>query len=130
MSLSPLDALSPLDGRYHSRVLLLREYFTELGLIHFRVQVEIEWLKALAAEPDLVEIPPFSATTIKNLDQLVARFNAADGARVKDLEAETNHDVKAIEYFLRERLGTDPEILASAAFIHFACTSEDINNLS
>ena len=130
MSLSPLDALSPLDGRYHSRVLPLREYFTELGLIRFRVQVEIEWLKTLAAEPDLVEIPPFSPATIKNLDQLVARFSAADGARVKALEAETNHDVKAIEYFLRERLGTDREVLASAAFIHFACTSEDINNLS
>ena len=130
MSSSPLDALSPLDGRYHSRLLPLREYFTELGLIRFRVQVEIEWLKALAAQPDLVEIRPFSAETIGRLEQLIAAFGAADGARVKALEAETNHDVKAIEYFLRERLGTHAEVLAAVAFIHFACTSEDINNLS
>jgi len=130
MSLSPLDALSPLDGRYHSRLLPLREYFTELGLIRLRVQVEIEWLKALAGQPELGEIPSFSPTTIGRLEQLVAGFAAADGARVKALEAETNHDVKAIEYFLRERLGADAEVLAASAFIHFACTSEDINNLS
>ena len=129
MSLSPLDALSPLDGRYHSRLLPLREYFTELGLIRLRVQVEIEWLKALAGQPELGEIPSFSPTTIGRLEQLVAGFAAADGARVKALEAETNHDVKAIEYFLRERFSSDPEFAKVAEFVHFACTSEDINNL-
>src|SRR5262245_45780640 len=104
MSLSPLTALSPVDGRYHSRLAPLREYFTELGLIRLRVRIEVEWLKALAAAPELVEIPPFAPETSARLEALVSAFSEADAERVKALEAETNHDVKAIEYFLRERL--------------------------
>ena len=130
MSLSTLTALSPLDGRYHSRLAGLREYFTEFGLIRFRVRIEVAWLKALAAEPDLGEITPFAPVTVDRLDQVVEAFGEADGARVKALEAETNHDVKAIEYYLRERLSADADVLSASAFIHFACTSEDINNLS
>ena len=130
MSLSPLTALSPIDGRYHSRAASLRVYFTEFGLIRHRVLIEIEWLKALAAQPALAEIAPFSTATTERLQSLVDTFSEADGERVKALEAETNHDVKAIEYFLRERVAADADVLSASAFIHFACTSEDINNLS
>jgi adenylosuccinate lyase len=129
MTLSALTALSPVDGRYQDRVAPLRAYFTELGLIRLRILVEIEWLKALAADPQLDEIPAFSAQTIAALDQIVAGFTETDGARVKAIESETNHDVKAIEYFLREKLSGHPEALSVSGFIHFACTSEDINNL-
>ena len=104
MALSPLTALSPLDGRYSSKVEPLRRYFSELALIRYRVQVEIEWLKALAAEPAIKEVPRFSAATIKQLDALVRDFSEADGAAVKAIEARTNHDVKAIEYFLKDKL--------------------------
>ena len=130
MSLSPLTALSPIDGRYHDRVAALRQYFTEFGLIRFRVRIEIEWLKALAGESRLAEIVPFTQATSERLQHLAESFSEADAARVKALEAKTNHDVKAIEYFLRERLAADPDVLSASAFIHFACTSEDINNLS
>jgi adenylosuccinate lyase len=130
MSFSPLTALSPIDGRYHTRVASLREYFSEFGLIRFRVRAEVEWLKALAAEPKLAEIAAFSRQSIAQLDGLVANFSAVDGERVKAIEAETNHDVKAIEYFLQEKLADNAEINAACGFIHFACTSEDINNLS
>ncbi len=130
MSSSPLTALSPIDGRYHSRVAPLRQYFTEFGLIRFRVRVEVEWLKALAADPGLAEIPAFSAKSIAQLDRLVTEFSETDGARVKAIEAEINHDVKAIEYFLGETLADNAEVSAACGFIHFACTSEDINNLS
>jgi len=130
MSLSPLTALSPIDGRYHSRVASLRKYFSEFGLIRFRVRAEIEWLKALAAEPKLAEIAAFSRQSIALLDGLVADFSVADGERVKAIEAETNHDVKAIEYFLQEKFSDNAEVNAACGFIHFACTSEDINNLS
>ena len=129
LPLTPLTALSPLDGRYQSKVAPLRALFSEWALIRYRVQVEIEWLKALAAEPTLPEVPPFSATTIATLDALVAHFSEADGERVKAIEATTNHDVKAVEYFLKEKLAGNAEILKVAEFIHFACTSEDINNL-
>jgi len=124
-----LNALSPLDGRYQSKVSPLRDYFSELGLIRLRILVEIEWLKALAADPALVEIPAFSAETQAALVRIVTGFTQDDGARVKAIEAETNHDVKAIEYFLREKLRDQPQAQAAAGFIHFACTSEDINNL-
>jgi adenylosuccinate lyase len=129
MTLSALTALSPIDGRYQDRVAPLRQYFTELALIRLRVLVEIAWLKALAADPRLDEIPPLSAATIAALDAIVSSFSEADGARVKAIESETNHDVKAIEYFLREKLADYPDALAASGFIHFACTSEDINNL-
>ena len=129
MALTPLTALSPLDGRYHDKVAALRDYFSELGLIRLRVLVEIEWLKALASEPTIAEIPPFSPLTLDQLDALAATFSESDGAAVKAIEDETNHDVKAIEYFLKQRLAGNKEIAKVAEFIHFACTSEDINNL-
>ena len=129
MALSSLTALSPLDGRYSSKVESLRQYFSELALIRYRVLIEIEWLQALAAEPVLVEVPEFSAATVKELDAIVTGFSELDGAAVKTIEARTNHDVKAIEYFLKERLAGNAEIAKVAEFIHFACTSEDVNNL-
>jgi adenylosuccinate lyase len=129
MALSPLTALSPLDGRYSSKVESLRQYFSELALIRYRVLIEIEWLQALAAEPALAEVPEFSAAAAKELDAIVTGFSEADGAAVKTIEARTNHDVKAIEYFVKERLAGNAEIAKVAEFIHFACTSEDVNNL-
>jgi adenylosuccinate lyase len=129
MSLTPLTALSPLDGRYRTKVAALSEYFSEYALIRFRVQVEVEWLKALAAEPVIAEVPPFSRATAKRLSAEATGFQAQDAEAVKAIEARTNHDVKAIEYWLRERLADAPEVLRVKQFIHFACTSEDINNL-
>ncbi|HKY02024.1 MAG TPA: adenylosuccinate lyase [Burkholderiales bacterium] len=125
-----LTALSPLDGRYAKSLEPLRPYFSELGLIRYRVRVEIEWLLALAAEPAIGEFGPFSAASIEQLRALAANFNEVDGARVKTIEGETNHDVKAIEYWLKERVAGNAELLKASEFIHFACTSEDINNLS
>jgi adenylosuccinate lyase len=130
MELSALTALSPLDGRYGSKTAGLRTYFSEFGLIRHRVQVEVAWLKALAAEPAIAEIPPFSPAATAFLDALVSDFSEADAARVKAIEATTNHDVKAVEYFLKERCAAHPEIAAVSEFFHFACTSEDINNLA
>ena len=129
MTLNPLTALSPLDGRYQAKVAPLRALFSEWALIRFRVKVEVEWLKALAAEPTLVEVPPFSAGAIFALDALVENFSEADGAAVKAIEATTNHDVKAVEYFLKGKFAGNAELEPVAEFIHFACTSEDINNL-
>ena len=129
MALSSLTALSPLDGRYSSKVESLRQYFSELALIRYRMLIEIEWLQALAAEPVLAEVPEFSAAAVKELDAIVTGFSELDGAAVKTIEVRTNHDVKAIEYFLKERLAGNAEIAKVAEFIHFACTSEDVNNL-
>ena len=130
MSVSSLTALSPLDGRYQSKVGSLRAHFSEHGLIRNRVRVEVEWLKALAAEPALEEIAPFSAGTIAELDAVVDLFSEDDSAAVKAIEATTNHDVKAVEYWLKDRLAHNTEVIKVAEFIHFACTSEDINNTS
>jgi len=129
-TLTKLTALSPLDGRYHGKVDALRNYFSEFGLIRFRVLIEIEWLKALSAETGIKEIAPFSSTTIAQLDTLNANFCEADALAIKTIETTTNHDVKAIEYWLREKLSSNPETAKVLEFIHFACTSEDINNLS
>ncbi len=129
-SLAALMALSPLDGRYRAKVSALQQSFSEYGLIRHRVLVEIAWLKALAAEPAIAEVPAFSAATQAQLDRLGQDFNPQDAALVKAIEATTNHDVKAIEYFLKERTGDNPEIARVSEFIHFACTSEDINNLA
>jgi adenylosuccinate lyase len=128
--LTKLTALSPLDGRYHGKVDALRDYFSEFGLIRFRVQIEIEWLKALAAQADIAEIGPFSVETIAQLDALNASFCEADALAIKTIERITNHDVKAVEYWLRDQLQNNPETAGALEFIHFACTSEDINNLS
>ena len=130
MALTSLTALSPLDGRYHDKLAALRGCFSELALIRHRVRIEIEWLKALAAEPGIPEVSPFSPLTLQQLDEVAARFSEADGEKVKAIEARINHDVKAVEYFLRERLAGNREVTKVAEFIHFACTSEDINNLA
>ena len=130
MNLQPITALSPLDGRYESKVSALREHFSEFGLIRNRIKVEIEWLKALAAAPELAEIAPFSAATVAELDAVIADFSVADGEAVKAIEATTNHDVKAMEYWLKKRLGHNAEVTRVTEFIHFGCTSEDINNVS
>jgi len=129
MELTALTALSPLDGRYGRKVAPLAEHFSEFALIRYRVRVEIEWLKALAAEPGITELPPFSAVTLAELDTVASEFSVADAEAVKAIEARTNHDVKAVEYWLRERFETNPEVGGHNQFIHFACTSEDINNL-
>jgi adenylosuccinate lyase len=130
MEFNPLTALSPLDGRYENKVAGLRPYFSEYALIRYRVRVEIEWLKALAAAPAIPEVAPFSVATVADLDKLAAEFSVADAGQVKAIESRTNHDVKAIEYWLKEQLAGNAEVQRAAEFIHFACTSEDINNLS
>jgi adenylosuccinate lyase len=130
MSFSSLTSLSPLDGRYASKVDALRPQFSEYGLIRRRLQVEIEWLKALAAEPHFAEIPAFSPATVAELDALVAGFGPQQAAEVKEIEAVTNHDVKALEYWIKKQLAKNAEVMRVSEFIHFACTSEDINNLS
>lgn len=130
MELTPLNALSPLDGRYQTKLDPLRPCFSEYALIRHRMLVEVEWLKALATEPALQEIAPFSASTLKELDAAIASFSEVEAGQVKAIEARTNHDVKALEYWLKERFDGNPEIRKVSGFIHFACTSEDINNLS
>ena len=128
--MSTLLALSPLDGRYAASAEALRPVFSEYGLIKARVRVELEWLKALAAAPQISEVPPFSAATLAEIDGVIAGFSAADAEAVKAIEATTNHDVKAVEYWLKQRFAANAEVSAVNEFIHFACTSEDINNLS
>jgi adenylosuccinate lyase len=130
MSQHALTALSPLDGRYASKVDALRPIFSEFGLIKARVKVEIEWLLALAAEGGISELAPFSDAATKRLRDFADGLSTADAARVKAIEATTNHDVKAVEYLIKERLKDDPELAPALEFVHFACTSEDINNLS
>ncbi|MBN8715884.1 MAG: adenylosuccinate lyase [Xanthomonadales bacterium] len=125
-----LTALSPLDGRYAGKVGPLRPIFSEYGLIRARVQVEVEWLLALANDPGIVELKPCSDAAAARLRALANGFSVDDAARVKAIEATTNHDVKAVEYFIKERLKDDPELGPALEFVHFACTSEDINNLS
>ena len=125
-----LTALSPLDGRYAGKVDALRPIFSESGLIRARVKVEVEWLLALAAEPGIVELKPFSEAASARLRALADNFSLDDAARVKAIEATTNHDVKAVEYLIKEKLANDAELGPALEFVHFACTSEDINNLS
>ncbi|MEO6352297.1 MAG: adenylosuccinate lyase [Burkholderiaceae bacterium] len=129
MSLSPLSALSPLDGRYAAKVDPLRPILSEAGFMRHRVKVEISWLQALS-QAGLAEIQPFSASASAHLDRIAAEFTEADAARIKEIEAVTNHDVKAVEYWLKEQVKDVPELLLASEFIHFACTSEDINNTS
>ena len=129
-TLSVLSALSPLDGRYAKFADPLRPFFSECALIRYRVRVELAWLKALAAEPAIAELKPFSRATVAGLDELVANFSENDAGKIKSIEARTNHDVKAIEYWLKARLGKSREVQDALEFIHFAATSEDINNLA
>ncbi len=130
MDPSPLTALSPLDGRYHSKVASLRSIFSEFGLIRRRVQVEVAWLKALSESTQIPEVLALSAQAAGFLDELVETFSEQDAAEVKEIEATTNHDVKAVEYFLKSKVEGSEELSAMSEFIHFGCTSEDINNLS
>jgi adenylosuccinate lyase len=130
MKISTLKALSPADGRYSEKVNDLRNIFSEYGLIRYRVLVEIRWLQCLADEPDVPELAPPSSVMKDRLNHIIDDFSIDDAERVKKIEATTNHDVKAVEYFIREKLGDGPETQALKDFLHFACTSEDINNLS
>ena len=134
MQLSSLTAVSPIDGRYGSKVIELRDIFSEFGLIKYRVEVEIRWLQTLAAHPEITELDNFSAEANAFLDSIVSEFSLDDAQRVKDIERTTNHDVKAVEYLIKEKFAsvneTLPELQQDSEFVHFACTSEDINNLS
>ncbi len=130
MNLTALTAISPVDGRYGSKAAALREIFSEFGLLKYRVQVEVRWLQALASHTAIAEVPEFSGHAIQVLESILANFDQASAQRIKDIERTTNHDVKAVEYFLKEQVADTPELQGVSEFIHFACTSEDINNLS
>ena len=130
MELNALTAISPVDGRYGSKVSVFRDIFSEYGLIRNRVTVELRWLQKLAAHPDITEVPAFSADANQFLDRMISEFSLADAERIKGIERTTNHDVKAVEYFIKEKISEVPELHAVTEFVHFACTSEDINNLS
>ena len=130
MELNALTAISPVDGRYGSKVSVFRDIFSEYGLIRNRVTVELRWLQKLAAHPGITEVPAFSADANQFLDRMISEFNLADAERIKGIERTTNHDVKAVEYFIKEKISEVPELHAVTEFVHFACTSEDINNLS
>ena len=130
MELSALTALSPIDGRYGDKTTELRTIFSEYGLLKYRVQVEVRWLQKLANQADILEVPTLSEQATKHLNEIVENFNEQDAIRIKTIEKTTNHDVKAVEYFLKEKVNTNEELQAINEFIHFACTSEDINNLS
>ncbi|WP_120795683.1 adenylosuccinate lyase [Thiocapsa rosea] len=130
MDLTGLTAISPVDGRYGTKTTDLRPIFSEFGLIRYRVLVEIRWLQSLSRHPGIPEVPVFSAEADRLLDAIAEQFGIADAQRIKDIERTTNHDVKAVEYYLKERVAGHPELNAASEFIHFACTSEDINNLA
>ncbi|SOB75049.1 adenylosuccinate lyase [Marinobacter sp. LV10R510-11A] len=130
MELNALTAISPVDGRYGSKVSVFRDVFSEYGLIRNRVTVEIRWLQQLAAHPDVIEVPTFSSEANAFLDQMISGFSLQGAERIKEIERTTNHDVKAVEYFIKEKIAGMPELHAVTEFVHFACTSEDINNLS
>ncbi|MCB1668429.1 MAG: adenylosuccinate lyase [Porticoccaceae bacterium] len=130
MNLSSLSAISPIDGRYGSKTADLRSAFSEFGLIKYRVQVEVRWLQQLANHPEITEVASFSAEANAVLEALVDNFSEADAIRIKEIESTTNHDVKAVEYFIKQYIAENAELNAVSEFVHFACTSEDINNLS
>lgn len=130
MNLTPLTAISPIDGRYADKCNGLRDYFSEYALIRYRVIVEIQWLRSLSTHPSIPEIPALSLAAEKYLQGIVDRFDVNDAANIKEIERRTNHDVKAVEYYIKERLGKNKELKQAVEFIHFACTSEDINNLA
>ncbi len=130
MELNALTAISPLDGRYQKATADFRPIFSEFGLFKYRVEVEVKWLQQLAKHPDIEEVKPFSADANQLLDKLVNEFSLADAQKIKDIEATTNHDVKAVEYFIKQAIADNAELSALSEYVHFACTSEDINNLS
>jgi adenylosuccinate lyase len=130
MELSALTAISPVDGRYGSKSKALRHFFSEYGLLKYRVLVEVRWLQKLASTPEIINVPAFSSEANQLLDNIADNFNESDAMQIKEIERTTNHDVKAVEYFLKEKVAGNSELNAVNEFIHFACTSEDINNLS
>ncbi len=130
MKLSPLTAISPVDGRYGDKTAELRPFVSEYGLIHHRIIIEIEWLKALAAQPEIAEVPAFSQSAVDFLNAIKTDFDESEAQQVKDIESGINHDVKAIEYYIKEKIESSSELQSVSEFVHFACTSEDINNLS
>lgn len=130
MNLTSLSAISPIDGRYAVKTVALREIFSEYGLMRYRVLAEIRWLQALAAHPGIAEVPALSASAQERLEKVFEQFDVQEAQRVKTIEDTTNHDVKAVEYYLKEKVGAHPELAAIKEFLHFACTSEDINNLA
>ena len=130
MELTTLTAISPVDGRYGSKTVDLRPIFSEFGLIRHRVLVEVRWLQALAMHPRIPEVPELSEHANQILNGITENFTEEDAQRVKNIECTTNHDVKAVEYFLKEKIAGNTELETVSEFIHFACTSEDINNLS
>lgn len=130
MELSALTAIAPVDGRYGNKTQALRAHFSEYGLIKYRVLVEVRWLQQLAAHPGISELPEFSTAANQHLNNLVDQFSESDAQAIKDIEKTTNHDVKAVEYFIKQHIDGVPELKAVSEFVHFACTSEDINNLS
>ncbi len=130
MTISTLTAISPIDGRYRARTEVLSDFFSEFALIRYRVMVEVRWLQQLAAHPGVPEAPALSANARARLDRLVREFTVSDAQRVKDIERTTNHDVKAVEYFIKEKIADEADLKTQLEFVHFACTSEDINNLS
>jgi adenylosuccinate lyase len=130
MTISTLTAISPIDGRYRARTEVLSDFFSEYALIRYRVMVEVRWLQQLAAHPGVPEAPALSANARARLDRLVREFTVSDAQRVKDIERTTNHDVKAVEYFIKEKIADEADLKTQLEFVHFACTSEDINNLS
>src|SRR5580698_9571170 len=130
MNTLSLTAISPLEGRYFEKVNDLRPIFSEYGLMKYRVQVEIRWLQMLAAHAALPEVPPLSKKANQILDDMITQFSEKDALRIKHIESVTNHDVKAVEYFIKEHIAGNAELAAISEFIHFGCTSEDINNLA
>lgn len=130
MTFSTLMAISPIDGRYATKVEALRPIVSEFGLMHARVEVELTWIKSLASNTQIDEIAPLSLQAITAIDAIATNFSEGDGERIKIIEENTKHDVKAVEYFIKEKFKDIPELHAIAEFVHFACTSEDINNLS
>ena len=130
MELNELCAISPIDGRYRSKTSKLDSIFSEFGLIKYRTYIEIEWFKAMSLNKDIKEVPEFSKTSFYILNGIAENFSIQDAAKVKEIEKTTNHDVKAVEYFLKDAISSNPELNAVSEFVHFACTSEDINNLS
>ena len=130
MELNSLTAISPIDGRYARKTAALRPYFSEYGLIYHRVVVEVRWLQALSQQADIKEVPTFSEDANQYLESIIDNFSTLHAERIKEIESTTNHDVKAVEYFLKEQVSESVELSAISEFFHFACTSEDINNLS
>ncbi len=128
--MDPIVCLSPVDGRYADKVDALRPYLSEYGLIYYRTLIEIKWLKHLANEPAITEVPRLSGEAVRCLDDIIHHFSEEDALKVKEIEKTTNHDVKAVEYFIKNKIAENSELLRISEFIHFACTSEDINNLS